>query len=78
METLNNIVLTIQHYLADYILIVALLGGGIWFSVKLGFIQIRGFGEGMRRTFGGYLLDVDRSVFRNGDHLRRGSYGSEV
>ncbi len=53
METLNNIVLTIQHYLADYILIVALLGGGIWFSVKLGFIQIRGFGEGMRRTFGG-------------------------
>ena len=43
METLNNIVLTIQHYLADYILIVALLGGGIWFSVKLGFIQIRGF-----------------------------------
>ena len=86
METLNNIVLTIQHYLADYILIVALLGGGIWFSVKLGFIQIRGFGEGMRRTFGGnrnrragsYLLDVDRSVFRNGDHLRRGGYGSEV
>ena len=53
MEALNNIVLTIQHYLADYILIVALLGGGIWFSVKLGFIQIRGFGEGMRRTFGG-------------------------
>ena len=29
VETLNNIVLTIQHYLADYILIIALLGGGI-------------------------------------------------
>lgn len=53
METLNNIVLTIQHYLADYILIAALLGGGIWFSVRLGFIQVKGFGEGMRRTFGG-------------------------
>ena len=53
VETLNNIVLTIQHYLADYILIIALLGGGIWFTFRLGFIQIRGFGEGMRRTFGG-------------------------
>ena len=41
METLNNIVLTIQHYLADYILIVALLGGGVWFSIRLGFIQER-------------------------------------
>ena len=53
VETLNNIVLTIQHYLADYILIIALLGGGIWFTLRLGFIQVRGFGEGMRRTFGG-------------------------
>ena len=53
METLNNIVLTIQHYLADYILIIALLLGGLWFSIRLGFIQVRGFGEGMRRTFGG-------------------------
>ena len=53
VETLNNIVLTIQHYLADYILIIALLGGGIWFTFRLGFIQIRGFGEGMRRTFPG-------------------------
>ena len=53
METLNNIVLTIQHYLADYILIAALLLGGIWFTVRLGFIQVRGFKEGMKRTFGG-------------------------
>lgn len=53
METLNNIVLTIQHYLADYVLIVALVLGGIWFTFLLKFIQVRGFGEGMRRTFGG-------------------------
>lgn len=53
VDKLNEIVLTIQHYLADYILIIALLGGGIWFSIRLGFIQVRGFGEGMRRTFGG-------------------------
>lgn len=53
MKTLNDIVLLIQHYLADYVLIIALLGGGIWFTLRLGFIQVRGFGEGMRRTFGG-------------------------
>ena len=53
MKTLNDLVLTIQHYLSDYVLIIALLGGGIWFTFKLGFIQVRGFGDGMRRTFGG-------------------------
>ena len=53
MELLNNIVLAIQHYLSDYILIILLLGGGIWFTVKLNFIQIRGFKDGMKRTFGG-------------------------
>lgn len=53
LDALNNVVMTMQHYLSDYILIIALLGGGIWFSVSLGFIQVRGFGEGMRRTFGG-------------------------
>ncbi|MEZ3433851.1 MAG: alanine:cation symporter family protein [Lachnospiraceae bacterium] len=50
---LNDIFSTLGSYLSNYILIVALLGGGIWFTVKLGFIQVKGFGEGMRRTFGG-------------------------
>lgn len=57
MKTLNDLVLTIQHYLSDYVLIIALLGGGIWFTFKLGFIQVRGFGEGMRRTFGGLFSE---------------------
>lgn len=50
---LNDIVLTVQSVLADKILIVALVGTGLWFSFNLGFIQVRGFGEGFRRTFGG-------------------------
>ena len=53
METLNNFVLTLQGYLADYILIILLLGGGLWFSFKLNWIQIKGFKEGLRETFGG-------------------------
>ena len=50
---LNSFFSTMGSYLSNYILIIMLLGGGIWFTVKLGFIQIRGFKEGMRRTFGG-------------------------
>lgn len=53
MSTLNSIVLTVQHYLSDYILIVMLLGGGIWFTLRLHFIQIRGFGRGMHSMFSG-------------------------
>ena len=53
METLNNIVLTIQNYMSNYVLIIALLSAGLWFSLRLGFIQVRGFGDGMKRTFGG-------------------------
>lgn len=58
---LNNVFSTLGSYLSNYILIVALLGGGIWFTVKLGFIQVRGFGEGMRRTFGGMFKKGDKA-----------------
>ena len=45
--------LTIQHYLADYILIVALFCAGIWFSIQTKFIQVRGFKRGIKQVFGG-------------------------
>lgn len=53
VETLNNIVLTIQNYMSNIVLIICLVGAGIWFSIRTGFIQVRGFKEGMKRTFGG-------------------------
>lgn len=53
METLNNVVVMIQDKLSNIILIIALLSAGAWFSFRTGFIQVRGFKEGMRRTFGG-------------------------
>lgn len=52
-EVFNEIVLKVNDTLTGSILLVALVGAGLWFSIKLGFIQVRGFGEGMRRTFGG-------------------------
>lgn len=60
-KMLNDIFSTLGSYLSNYILIVALLGGGIWFTVKLGFIQVKGFGEGMRRTFGGMFKKGDKA-----------------
>ena len=53
METLNNIVLTIQDYMSNIVLIIALAAAGIWFSVRTGFIQVRGFKRGIKQVFGG-------------------------
>ena len=49
---LNNIVNFINSYLSN-ILVVLLLGGGIWFTLLLRGIQFRGFTTGMGMTFGG-------------------------
>ena len=51
-----QIVQTINMYLSDYILIILLLGMGIFFTIRTRFVQIRCFGEGMRQVFGGFKL----------------------
>lgn len=54
MEVLTKIVSAVNGILWDKnILLVLLVGTGIWYTFQLRFIQIRGFGEGFRRTFGG-------------------------
>ncbi len=55
-EALLNIVTTINSYLSNYVLIILLLGMGIWFSIRTKFIQFRCFGEGWRRLFGDFSL----------------------
>ncbi len=55
-EVLLGIVTTINNYLSNYILIILLLGMGIWFTVRTKFIQFRCFGEGWRRLFGNFSL----------------------
>ena len=51
-EFLLPIVKDINMYLSDYILIFLLVGVGIFYSIKTRFVQIRCFGEGMKKTFG--------------------------
>ncbi len=49
---LLSIVQTINSYLSDYVLIILLIGVGLWYSIKTGFVQVRYFGYGMKKTFG--------------------------
>ena len=45
METVLKVVQTINRYLSDYILVILLVGCGLFFSVKTRFVQVRCFGE---------------------------------
>lgn len=57
MKAINDfllpIVATVNTYLADYILIFLLIGVGIFYTIRTRFVQIRCFGEGMKKVFGG-------------------------
>ena len=53
---LLSVVQTINAYLSDYILIVLLIAVGLWFSIKTRFVQVRCFGEGMKKVFGNLSL----------------------
>ncbi len=52
MDRLLEIVKTVNAYTADYILVVLLVAVGVFFSVKTRFVQVRCFGEGMKKVFG--------------------------
>lgn len=55
-ETLLKIAQTINTYLSDYILIFLLIGVGLYYSIRTKFVQVRCFGEGMKKTFGNLSL----------------------
>ena len=53
---LYPIVCDINVTLSSYILVILLIGVGLWYSIRTRFIQVRCFGEGMRRVFGNLSL----------------------
>ena len=55
-STLYPIVVTINEYLSNYILIFLLVAVGLWYSIKTRFVQVRCFGEGMKKVFGSLNL----------------------
>ena len=55
-SALMPIVVNINTYLSNYILVFMLMGVGLWYSFKTKFVQIRCFGEGMKSVFGNLSL----------------------
>ena len=53
---LYPIVSTINVYLSNYILVFLLIGVGLWYSIRTHFVQLRCFGEGMKKVFGNLSL----------------------
>ncbi len=54
------VVQKINAYLSDYILVFLLIGVGLVYSIRTRFVQVRCFGEGMRRVFGSLSLHGGR------------------
>ena len=54
--TLYPIVVNINNYLSSYILVFLLIAVGLWYSIRTRFVQVRCFGEGMRKVFGNLTL----------------------
>ena len=55
-EVLYPIVCKINEYLSNYILVFLLIGVGLWYSIRTRFVQVRCFGEAMKKTFGNLKL----------------------
>ena len=61
MDTLLKLVQAVNGYLTDYILIFLLVGTGLFFTIKTKFVQVRCFGEGMRKVFGNIKLRGEKN-----------------
>lgn len=61
MDLLLKIVTTVNFYLSDYILVILLVGVGLFFTIRTRFVQVRCFGEGIKQVFGGISLKGKKS-----------------
>lgn len=57
MDFILDVVNAVNKVLWDYLLLFLLCGTGIYFTIRLKFIQVRKFKEGFRRLFGGLKLN---------------------
>lgn len=57
MEQAAAFIKLISDFLWNNILLYVLVFAGIWFTIRTNFVQVRKFGEGMKRLFGGFSLN---------------------
>ncbi len=56
LAKLEELIGTINGYVSDYILLILLVATGLFFTIKTRFVQVRCFGEGMKKVFGNLSL----------------------
>lgn len=61
MDLLNNAVGAVNGVLWDYLLIFLLCGTGVFFTVKLRFVQVRKFGAGLKTMLGGFTMKGEKA-----------------
>lgn len=57
LAKLESVIGTINSYLSDYILIILLVGVGLFFTIRTKFVQVRCLGQGLKKVFGGMKLN---------------------
>ena len=60
MDFLLNIVETINSYLTDYVLLILLIGIGLFYTIRTRFVQVRFFGKGVKDIAGGFNLNGEK------------------
>ncbi len=60
LEWLEQAIGTVNTYLSDYILVILLIAVGLFFTIKTKFVQVRFFGQGMKKVFGGMRLNGEK------------------
>ena len=55
-DTLYPMVCKVNEYLSNYVLLILLIGMGLYYTIRTRFVQVRCFGEGMRQVFGNISL----------------------
>ena len=61
MNGLTSFVSTVNTWMWDAILLVLLCGTGIWFTIRLKFVQVRKFRQGLKAVFGNIRLRGDKA-----------------
>ena len=54
---LQGAVDTVNKYMSDYVLLILLVGVGLFFTIRTKFVQVRCFGQGMQKVFYGFNLN---------------------
>ena len=60
LDGMLKVVKTLNENLSNYVLVVLLIGVGLFFTVKTRFVQIRCFGQGMKYVFGKLKLKGEK------------------